>query len=899
MSEEQFLNKMYYKTFLEPRDDRHPIEVLGEAYVKEQQNLPELAAIRFAQGEVYYAARDYEAAIFKWQNIDSELGPWAKKNMADAYFELEEYYSAESIYKAIATDSSTLNSEILISLFYLYIEEMKLDLAVQMIKSAILQNPDYRDVTEIARSFFEENKFWDHAIELAVNEAARTETMNWVDSLIDYIENGHAQGLPPAYFYQVQLVVVGNDTERFERLASALWENYHDGEYYFEWLNQFNNLFEAIGVSSGKAWNSLSSLYQETYLYLLDGKYLMSEIVEIMPGLLTNWVKIAIHEQRFFAAAAVLAWDEMNSSSELKELVYEADKIIQTMKTSKLRFDKCQALVESIDIWTKVQGIKVSPKLKWIIDRLADIKTQYIIIAGESVKGKSIFYNQLLGELPVDSIETNLLIADSDTEEVQNWTDMDEATWMPDVNDEQLQTELSSNWSELKLPNVFLRESGLAFIHAEDVYERNAESLHMADSLVFTISDNEPFLEQDRNLFMKLQQKYPRLNVKFLLINEYGDQNSNAEGLTTIINSFFPNAEIMNVSLNNPSWAELQDLADFLTGNLDQITLEQERAVKTLFFLQKMLNQIIEKRVIKENNLVHAVNWNGQMVGKLTGAINQLHDVKSESIRNIKKAYQHEIEGIRAEITSAIPKLLKECGALVKETSDFGKIHMELNNEMNKRIDDYIMQTALPKFQDALQRWIEMANSEFNKSQSFLKELADGFNSMYEEERVLLEGDFKILNDWRRDVIRMTSIVQIEKVNILNRFTPTQVLLKGAGKLLGALPQNKKLLSSKYKSFIENENYSEIAESVASRLLMQLELFEKGLERDVTMFFTDPEVTLQQLVSETNTTIIDSQSQLNKMREYPERFNDPLAMLQIRLRQYEYVSGNAKETIYQ
>ncbi|NMD69703.1 GTP-binding protein [Bacillus sp. DNRA2] len=899
MSEEQFLNKTYYKTFLEPRDDRHPIEVLGEAYVKEQQNLPELAAIRFAQGEVYYAARDYEAAIFKWQNIDSELGPWAKKNMADAYFELEEYYSAESIYKAIATDSSTLNSEILISLFYLYIEEMKLDLAVQMIKSAVLQNPDYRDVTEIARRFFEENKYWDHAIELAVNEATRTETMDWVDSLIDYIENGHAQGLPPAYFYQVQLVVVGNDAERFERLASALWENYHDGEYYFNWLNQFNNLFEAIGVSSGKPWNSLSSLYQETYLYLLDGKYLMNDIVEIMPGLLTNWVKIATNEQRFFAAAAVLAWDEMNSSSELKELVYEADKIIQTMKTSKLSFDHCQALVESIDIWTKVQGIQVSPKLKWIIDRLADLKTQYIIIAGESVKGKSIFYNQLLGELPVDSIETNLLIADSDTEEVQNWTDMDDAPWMSDVSDEQQQTELSNNWSELKLPNVFLRESGLAFIHAEDVYERNAESIHMADSLVFAISDNEPFLEQDRNLFMKLQQKYPRLNVKFLLINENGDQNSNAEGLTTIINSFFPNAEIMQVSLDNPSWAELQDLADFLRGNIDQITLEQQRATKTLFFLQKMLNQIIEKRVIKENNLVHSVNWNGQMVGKLTGAINQLHDVKSESIRNIKKAYQHEIDGIRTEITSAIPELLKGCGALVKESSDFGKIHVELNNEMNKRIDDYIMQTALPKFQDALQRWIETANSEFNKSQSFLKELADGFNSMYEEERVQLEGDFKILNDWRRDVIRMTSIVQIEKVNILNRFTPTQVLLKGAGKLFGALPQNKKLLSSKYKSFIENENYSEIAESVASRLLMQLELFEKGLERDVTMFFTDPEVTLQQLVSETNTTIIDSQSQLNKMRECPERFNDPLAMLQIRLRQYEYVSGSAKETIYQ
>ncbi|WP_147533595.1 tetratricopeptide repeat protein [Bacillus marasmi] len=898
MSEEQFLNKTYYKTFLQPNDVRHPIEVLGEAYLREQQNLPELSSIRFAQGEVYFEAKDYESAIFKWENINDELGPWAKKNMADAYFELEEYYTAESIYKGIVSDSSTLNSEILIMLFSLYIQEMKLDLAVQMIKQAVLQNPDYSNVTELAKMFFEEQKDWNNAIELAVTEATRTENMDWVDTLIRYVENGDAKEFPPAYFYQVLLVVISNDGERFERLASALWENYHDRDSYFDWLKQFNNLFEAIGVSSGKSWSRLSNLYEETYLYLLDGKYLLHEIVDVMPGLLTNWVKIAEREQRFFAAAAVLAWSEMDSTSDLKEVVSEADKIISNMNSSKVDFKECQSLADSIDVWTKAQGLSVSPKLKWIIDRLAHLQTYNLLVAGESVKGRAAFYNHLLGDFPVDTIESNLLIADGETEECLVWTDTDENEIIPEGADVSLQTDSFINWSEVKLKNAFLRESGLAFIHAEDLYERNAESLNMADSLVFAIPDNEPFLEKDRNLFMKLQQKYPQLAIKFLLVQENDDQQNNAESLMTIINSFFPKAEIKIACLDNMSWNDLQDVADFLRGSVNQHTLEQNRAAKILFFLQKMLNQLIEKRAIQENNLVHSVNWNQQMVGKLTGAINQLHDVKSESIQNIKKAYQNEMEEIRKEVTDAIPALLKECSALVKENSDFGKLHVELNNEMNKRIDDYIMATALPKFQDALQRWIEAANGDFNKSQNFLKELADGFNSMFEEERVMLEGDFKILNDWRRDAIRMTSVVQIEKVNILNRLTPSQVLLKGAGKLLGALPQNKKLLCTKYKNFIENEDYSEIAESIANKLLMQLELFEKGLERDVTMFFTDPEVTLQQLVSEINTTIIDSQSKLNKIRECPERFNDPLAMFQIRLRQYEYVSKSVKERIF-
>ncbi len=90
MLEEQLVNKQYYETFMHPNENRHPAEVLGEAYMNEQRSeMVDLSYIRFAQGEVYFQSKDYEAAIFKWENINNELQPWAKKNMADAYFELE------------------------------------------------------------------------------------------------------------------------------------------------------------------------------------------------------------------------------------------------------------------------------------------------------------------------------------------------------------------------------------------------------------------------------------------------------------------------------------------------------------------------------------------------------------------------------------------------------------------------------------------------------------------------------------------------------------------------------------------------------------------------------------------------------------------------------------------
>ena len=88
-SEHEFITKTYYQTFISENDTRHPVEILGEAYMAEQEKeLYDLSYIRFAQGEIYFHYKDFEAAIYKWENISNDLEPWAKKNIADAYYEL-------------------------------------------------------------------------------------------------------------------------------------------------------------------------------------------------------------------------------------------------------------------------------------------------------------------------------------------------------------------------------------------------------------------------------------------------------------------------------------------------------------------------------------------------------------------------------------------------------------------------------------------------------------------------------------------------------------------------------------------------------------------------------------------------------------------------------------------
>jgi hypothetical protein len=169
--------------------------------------------------------------------------------------------------------------------------------------------------------------------------------------------------------------------------------------------------------------------------------------------------------------------------------------------------------------------------------------------------------------------------------------------------------------------------------------------------------------------------------------------------------------------------------------------------------------------------------------------------------------------------------------------------------------------------------------------------MAEGFNAMYGDERIKLECDFRVLDDWRRDAARMTNGVYYEKVNIMHRSTPQQFFLKSAGKLLGVLPQNNTMLYNRYKTYLETEDYYEIAVSIANKFLQQFEIFEKSIERDVNLFFKQPFIALEQAVEEARSEIEYGKTELEKMRINPELYRDPLTLYEVKLRQYEWMTA--------
>ncbi|WP_042357034.1 dynamin family protein [Bacillus rubiinfantis] len=904
---QQLIEKTYYKMFINEHEDIHPIQVLGEVFQEEaQKDLPELSTIRFAQGEVYFHLKDYEAAIFKWENISNELEPWARKNTADAYYELGMLSTAEDLYTMIDTDDATLQAETALKLFTLYIDRGKLDAAVATIKRTINVQPDYPNLTAIARRFFEEQKDWGNAVELAVNEAKRTESFEWFAVLQQYVEKGVTKGFAPNYFSHALTMLYHLNVRKFEQLVVAFWCSYQHDESYFNWLNEMNHLLLQLEIDRSDSWNTLTALHRQEFYHLIGGDYLIKQLHDYVPDLLTNWFRLADKQGSVWAAAAVLSWNELFPASISIAIVEEANEIIDTVQAEINESKECLDLFDSIMDWARAHDMGAQAKVKWIINELSDLDSYHVLLTGLNGSGKSTIINKLIGQ-ELQNYPTSSVVIFKTAEELEINEIKDEGITALDGHSafyEQMdrRRNASETMIEFKQPNRFLNENQLAIIDTPglkgDHHDRQEilKNFHIADTILFVVDANNPLHEKEKNSLLQIQELAPDIPVHFLLnkVDNIADPHEVlqiVERTKAAIQDIFPDAQVVPFSaVYADSSQHLQDLQQMLQTIKFERNLADRRLAKLLFYIRVTLATLLQKRVNVENQLVETLHWNEEMHMKLTGAVNQLHDTIAQKSETAAKSFRDISDSLRREMQTEIPKILQSCSKWIKEDSDFSRIHLQLNDEMNQRLQEYLEQRVMPRYFQLLQGWIEDCKEEFTQCQEFLNELGDGFNTMFAEERLTLGCDFLVLDDWRRDTERMTSGFQLEKVNILLRRTPSQMLLKGAGKLFGVLSQNKAMLYNKFKTFVENEDYSDVVAAVSRQFFQSFELFAKSIERDVSMFFKGPLTSMNRCIEETNTEIATAQELLKQLNTNPEMFRDPLTLFEVRLRQFEWMT---------
>src|SRR5690606_5359725 len=131
-----------------------------------------------------------------------------------------------------------LNTEVALQLFSLYLQQGKTGEADQMIKNAVVLNPDYQNVTELACAFFEDQQDWNSALDLTMSEAIRTKSRQWFRKLLHYIENGHASTQEPRFFVPALAALQTIDYSLFEQMTVALWNNFQQKDNYLSWLKE-------------------------------------------------------------------------------------------------------------------------------------------------------------------------------------------------------------------------------------------------------------------------------------------------------------------------------------------------------------------------------------------------------------------------------------------------------------------------------------------------------------------------------------------------------------------------------------------------------------------------------------------------------------------------------------
>ncbi|RXI96214.1 GTP-binding protein [Anaerobacillus alkaliphilus] len=894
--ENELITKKYFETLLTDQTGDHPGQFLGSLFIDQQKHeQADLSDIRFSQGEVYFRDKDFEAAIFKWEKVENSLEQWARKNMGDAYFELGLFSKAIELYKSVATESVTLKSEVALKLFSIYKEQEKLDSAADVIKKAVSLNPDYPYVTESARKFFEEHRDWSSAIELAVNEAIRTERLEWFEVMNFYVDEGLTKPTPPDYFTKLLVVLYNVNHRSFEKLVVSLWESYKGEESYFSWVREIDRLFLQLEINPLDTWEGMSGKYHETYLELINGDFLIHEISDMIPTLLTNWLEVASSSHDVLAASSVLAWNETFEEAINQKTIDKAEHIIKHSLQEDTNLQQSIKLFKDIVKWSDSfeLDIHVDQRLKWFVEKVCDLQTSPILLGGMSGSGKTSVIDSLLG---CSNVSAPLCPAvfygygrETEIYEITN-----QSTQLISSLAELKEDLPKSSIVDVRFPSNFLLDHQISMVDIRDFDQKEELSfIRLADALLYVLPVTTVFTAKDRERLTKIQEMIP---VHFLLLTDAifyeKDASALAEKIRSRMLGYFPKANITIYSKHDTSSRQMEEMSSFIQTAVKGALSTEKRNEKLLFFVRETLAYLLKKRVETEIDLTETIRWKEDMVSKLHAAVHQVSDLEKEKNEVLQTSYRKMKEDMKQELKTNIPKLLSDCSALVNEERDFQTIHIDLNEQMNERIYQYVQHTILPRYSKEIAIWLEKCTEELSLSSNFLKEMAEGFTTMYKGQHFSFDCDFQVLDDWKRDSHRLSKGVRLDKMNIINRYTPSQLVLKSAGKLLGTL-SNKTMLCNLYQKLIEKEDFEKIAGTITNQFMIQFELFEKGIERDISMFFSQSFQVLHEVIENEQQDIQYKKDALQRLKSNPEKYLDPIMLFNVRLLQYDLLQRKA------
>lgn len=877
--EEHLINKTYFHTIVEENSKKYPVKALGTAFYHEQLNEgSELSLIRFAQGEVYYHHKDMEASIYKWSNVKGELEPWASKNIGDAYYDLGWLNEAEKTYIGIKTDSTTLSIEISLQLLTLYSENDQPDKAHKYMEKALTINPDYPNVTEIARLFYEDRSEWKKSVELAVKEAVRTKSFHWFTTLNGYIKSGYTINFSPNFFEPILISLYELDQQKFSELLTSLSSSYRNSDSELAWIKTMNGVFANINVSEEEHWEEITQVYYDSYLQLMNGQYLISSVKNLLPGLIGTWLKLSKEQYSLFPATAALAWDDFFPRTLDSLSLKDAEKVVLAYPNMISKREEMTKLMETILSWSEQNDVSVGNKQKWLLSEIQDYDNRYLFITGS---GASPLLNSIFEENLFNDDHLTAFIRAGEHPVMNRITDKDTypVSDMNDLNERDL--------IELSWPSRFLNELSGSLVYGSISTDDKIQEdyIRVASGMLYVIGNKQSMIKDEIELLNDWYEKHRDIPIHFV-INDT-EASIGTEELKHFLAERFPTSRQFSLTTKG-GYASLHDFIE-TEFKLELTQTNQNRGNILLYLIRSMISYLMNQRITKENAYKEKVVFNDQVRNKLKGLVNHLEDSKVDKSSRLLQSYRVLKEEMKKKVWEEVPPLLRTVADELDEETDFRQVHEEIDGIMNQKIGKYIDEDLVRSFEVELKTWLQSSRTELTETQKYLTEMSHTFNKMYGEDKMNLMCDFQVLKDWERDLDRMKNRSEVDHINIMNRLIPSQLILKSAGKLLGNMQKNKQILYTQYQKLINNSDFEHVSAEIINQFFMEFDLFEKALKSDVHMSFEHPLLQVKEFIEEAEIESTFAKEKLDKMKKNPNAFYDPLKIFEVRTLQFEMI----------
>jgi len=882
--------------------------IMNQLYKKNSEKVED---IRFSQAELYFQMGDYETAIFKWQHIKKkELHGWSLKNIGDAYQQLGDLEKAESFYLSIEHPTMLLKKEYLLSLYNLYKQNNLTEQAHKTIHELVKTDWTYKDVYQLAISFYEEIGDYLSAFTLIVTKLESSYEEKLLQKLQFYIEISKEEKIPPS-FISTRLIKLlwKEDPTNLLQMFQVMHDYYKKSDYHVVWMD---NIFTAINDTDPRLGEYLLAEKPESFFEaieeLFSGNYELKGIQHIIEYQLRDYFYLCNFMPLKRAIGSLLiAWKQhfpdSFSINDIKDHINsDADKMY--------RLTDIRLFYENIVRWMSSIDIDVDDLHSWWAEYYLDNQTKKLMISGSFSNGKSSFINSIVGTaiLNADHLPTTSAVTILDNAEKSQILELNQHS-VREIQMEQLRNKttinhdqeglLSKDLISIRTKVEALSENRITLIDTpgfndqQNDHNPTYEYLDLADELLFIFSAETPFKKTEKEAIQKIMEKKTNINISFILNKiDYLDDEELEETVEDLqrklAKTFHKEMPLIPYSSSDDSMNNLEELQRFF-HKTEHLNIEEERIKKVLPYLQQLLNKFDYHVQEKEKNLNNSVRLKKKEMEEVKIIEERFKEYKNKLFSKVIQKYLQYKTSIYNHVKTQTYNNLLSYSYKLDHYGNLNQVHHILDREINEDLKIQLKKTVVPETNQIFLHWLTTLRDEINTIEEdvdrMIVELEDILNSTDSLKQKLPLANFwdEIIYSFQQHMGK-AEYVQIDTFKKVN---PMRTILNGVGKLLGSKHQATSLKLEQYRKHLEAKLFYDVTDDFVYQITQNLEGFEKIIQSAFNKLLSETEDYIKGKRTESAKQMIDHAQTLKGLYEAKESYLETLDIFKIKLGQLE------------